>query len=167
MEVNPNYFNGSLEGMDNIRKKVIDALKTELGVNPRVELVAPNSLPADEGKARRVFDLREKDYAKISGCNVWTEFSLRNRKRKFSGAAATSGCSGATGNPPLRSRCCSVFCFLGIGHCGAELEGALFLRPFSMRFSRSRRSSQYANALQGYKSIIVKLATRLNEIKQK
>ena len=64
VEVNPNYFNGSLEGMDNIRKKVIDALKTELGVNPRVELVAPNSLPADEGKARRVFDLREKDYAK-------------------------------------------------------------------------------------------------------
>ena len=64
VEVNPNYFNGSLEGMDNIRKKVIDALKTELGVNPRVELVAPNSLPADEGKARRVFDPREKDYAK-------------------------------------------------------------------------------------------------------
>ena len=41
---------------------VIDALKTELGVNPRVELVAPNSLPAQEGKAKRVFDLRKKDY---------------------------------------------------------------------------------------------------------
>ena len=64
VEVNPNYFTGSLEAMDAIRKKVIDALKTELGVNPRVELVAPNSLPADEGKAKRVFDLRDKDYAK-------------------------------------------------------------------------------------------------------
>ena len=64
VEVNPNYFTGSLEAMDAIRKKVIDALKTELGVNPRVELVAPNSLPVNEGKAKRVFDLREKDYAK-------------------------------------------------------------------------------------------------------
>ena len=41
---------------------MVDALKTELGVNPRVDLVAPNSLPEQEGKAKRVFDLRTKDY---------------------------------------------------------------------------------------------------------
>ena len=62
VEINPHSFSGSLEQMDGIRRKVIDALKTELGVNPRVELVAPNSLPAQEGKAKRVFDLRKKDY---------------------------------------------------------------------------------------------------------
>jgi len=62
VEVNPNSFTGSLDQMDGIRRKVVDALKTELGVNPRVDLVAPNSLPEQEGKAKRVFDLRTKDY---------------------------------------------------------------------------------------------------------
>lgn len=64
VEINPACFSGSLEGADGIRRKVADAVKSELGVNPRVELLAPNTLPEQEGKAKRVFDLREKDYAK-------------------------------------------------------------------------------------------------------
>ena len=64
VEINPACFTGSLEGADGIRRKVADAVKSELGVNPRVELLAPNTLPEQEGKAKRVFDLREKDYAK-------------------------------------------------------------------------------------------------------
>ncbi len=64
LEVNPNYFSDSFAAMESIRRKVGEAVKSELGVNPKIELLKPESIPASEGKVKRVFDLRNKDYAK-------------------------------------------------------------------------------------------------------
>lgn len=62
LEVNPMTFTGSLETMESFRHEVIEAVRTELGITPRVELLEPNSLPEFEGKAKRVIDLRKNDY---------------------------------------------------------------------------------------------------------
>ena len=62
VEVNARNFSGSLEGMDEMKKRIVNAVKTELGVTPKVILMEPNSIPATEGKAKRVVDLRRNDY---------------------------------------------------------------------------------------------------------
>lgn len=64
VEVNAASFTGSLEAMDSLRKNILEAVRTELGVTPRVELLEPNSLPPSEGKAKRVVDLRRNEYRK-------------------------------------------------------------------------------------------------------
>ena len=64
VEVNAASFTGSLEAMDSLRKNILEAVRTELGVTPRVELLEPNSLPPSEGKAKRVLDLRRNEYKK-------------------------------------------------------------------------------------------------------
>jgi phenylacetate-CoA ligase len=43
-----------------LRQKVIEELKSDILITPRVELVEPGSLPKTEGKAVRVIDNREK-----------------------------------------------------------------------------------------------------------
>ncbi len=62
VEVNPRCFTGSLEGMDDMKNRIVNAVRTELGITPKVVLMEPNSLPASEGKAKRVVDLRRNDY---------------------------------------------------------------------------------------------------------
>lgn len=62
VEVNANSFTGSLEAMDHLRQSIVDAVRTELGVTPKVELLEPNSLPPFEGKAKRVIDKRQNEY---------------------------------------------------------------------------------------------------------
>ena len=42
-----------------LQKRITEALKSELLITPRVELVEPHTLPRTEGKAQRVLDNRE------------------------------------------------------------------------------------------------------------
>lgn len=59
VEVRPEFFKGDLWHLENLRKQITEALKSELLVTPKVELVEPDSLPKSEGKAVRVIDKRE------------------------------------------------------------------------------------------------------------
>jgi phenylacetate-CoA ligase len=61
VEVKQEYFREDLKFLKALQKKVTDALKSELLVTPRVELVEHQSLPRGEGKAVRVVDYRGKD----------------------------------------------------------------------------------------------------------
>jgi len=59
VEVRPEIFKGDLRQLENLRKRITEALRSELLVTPKVELVEPDSLPKSEGKAVRVIDRRE------------------------------------------------------------------------------------------------------------
>ena len=59
VEVQPRFFQEDLKYLTNLRKRLTEALKSELLVTPRVELVEPNTLPRTEGKAQRVVDKRQ------------------------------------------------------------------------------------------------------------
>ena len=59
VEVRPQFFRGDLWQLEKLRKQITEALKSELLVTPKVELVEPDSLPKSEGKAVRVMDKRE------------------------------------------------------------------------------------------------------------
>ncbi len=59
VEVRPQFFRGDLWQLERLRKQITEALKSELLVTPKVELVEPDSLPKSEGKAVRVMDRRE------------------------------------------------------------------------------------------------------------
>jgi phenylacetate-CoA ligase len=58
VEVQQNFFHEDLKYLKQLQKKITEALKSELLVTPRVELVEPNTLPRSEGKAQRVIDRR-------------------------------------------------------------------------------------------------------------
>lgn len=59
VEVRPEFFKGDLWQLESLRKQITEALKSELLVTPKVELVEPDTLPKSEGKAVRVVDRRE------------------------------------------------------------------------------------------------------------
>ncbi len=59
VEVQQNFFQEDLKYLTGLQKRITEALKSELLVTPRVELVEPHSLPRTEGKAVRVVDLRD------------------------------------------------------------------------------------------------------------
>jgi phenylacetate-CoA ligase len=59
VEVRPEFFKGDLWQLERLRKQITEALKSEILVTPKVELVEPDSLPKSEGKAVRVMDKRE------------------------------------------------------------------------------------------------------------
>jgi phenylacetate-CoA ligase len=61
VEVKQEFFREDLNFLKNLQKRITDALKSELLVTPKVELVEHNSLPRGEGKAVRVIDHRQKD----------------------------------------------------------------------------------------------------------
>ncbi len=58
VEVQQNFFQEDLRYLKQLQKRITEALKSELLVTPRVELVEPNTLPRTEGKAQRVIDNR-------------------------------------------------------------------------------------------------------------
>ena len=58
VEVQQNFFQEDLKYLKQLQKRITEALKSELLVTPRVELVEPNTLPRSEGKAQRVVDKR-------------------------------------------------------------------------------------------------------------
>jgi len=58
VEVHEGLFTESFSALEKLQKHITADLKSELGVNPKVHLVEPGSLPVTEGKAKRVYDLR-------------------------------------------------------------------------------------------------------------
>lgn len=63
IEMTEEAFSGSLSELEVLQKSLTAALTSELGVNPKVKLVERGSLPVEEGKAKRVYDYREKELA--------------------------------------------------------------------------------------------------------
>ena len=60
VEVQAKFFQEDLKYLTKLQKRITEALKSELLVTPKVELVEPNTLPRTEGKAQRVVDKRAK-----------------------------------------------------------------------------------------------------------
>lgn len=60
VEVRPEWFTGSIDELEKIRKRLTRELHDEILVTPIVQLVEQDSLPQQEGKAIRVVDRRDK-----------------------------------------------------------------------------------------------------------
>lgn len=59
VEVEREFFSGDLKTLERLRRTIIEELKSDILITPKVELVEPNSLPRTEGKAIRVIDNRK------------------------------------------------------------------------------------------------------------
>jgi phenylacetate-CoA ligase len=59
VEVSKEYFTGELKQLEMLRKRIIEELKSEILITPKVDLVGPDILPKGEGKAVRVIDNRK------------------------------------------------------------------------------------------------------------
>ena len=59
VEVDKKYFSGEMKQMEALRKKIIEELKSEILITPKIDLVEPDSIPKGEGKAVRVVDNRK------------------------------------------------------------------------------------------------------------
>ena len=57
--MNPEQFTDTVSGITALEKALGNAMKTMLGINPQVHLVAPKSIARSEGKAVRVVDKRK------------------------------------------------------------------------------------------------------------
>ncbi|MBN1458150.1 MAG: phenylacetate--CoA ligase [Armatimonadetes bacterium] len=60
VELTADAFRGDLAQLREVQDSLTDALRQEILVRPRVELVEPGALPRQEGKAIRVVDERDK-----------------------------------------------------------------------------------------------------------
>jgi len=60
VEVQKEFFDGDLFHLEALQKKIVEALKSDILITPKVDLVAPGSLPKTEGKAIRVIDNRKE-----------------------------------------------------------------------------------------------------------
>jgi len=58
VELSPSSFDGQVGHLTELQNQVVEKLRDELSVRPKVELVASGSLPPSEGKAKRVIDKR-------------------------------------------------------------------------------------------------------------
>ena len=59
VEVDKKYFSGEMKQMETLRKKIVEELKSEILITPKIDLVEPDSIPKGEGKAVRVIDNRK------------------------------------------------------------------------------------------------------------
>ena len=59
VEMSAEQFSDTVSGVTALEKKLANAMKTMLGINPAVHLVAPKSIVRSEGKAVRVIDKRK------------------------------------------------------------------------------------------------------------
>ena len=59
VEMNPEQFTDTVSGITAQEKALSEAMKTMLGINPKVHLVAPKSITRSEGKAVRIIDKRK------------------------------------------------------------------------------------------------------------
>jgi phenylacetate-CoA ligase len=60
VEVEREFFSGELRHLEALRRRIVEELKGDILITPKVDLVEPDSLPKTEGKAVRVIDNREK-----------------------------------------------------------------------------------------------------------
>ena len=59
VELNSDRFSDTVKDIANQEKKLSSAMKTMLGINPKMHLVPPKSIDRSEGKAKRVIDKRK------------------------------------------------------------------------------------------------------------
>ncbi len=59
VEVKKEFFGGNLQQLETLRRRIVEELKSDILITPRVDLVEPDSLPRGEGKAVRVIDNRK------------------------------------------------------------------------------------------------------------
>ena len=59
VEMNPDQFTDTVGGITTLEKKLSNAMKTMLGINPTIHLVPPKTIARSEGKAVRVIDKRK------------------------------------------------------------------------------------------------------------
>jgi len=59
VEVEKAFFAGDLQKLETLRRKIVEELKSDILITPKVDLVEPDSLPKSEGKAIRVVDNRK------------------------------------------------------------------------------------------------------------
>jgi len=59
VEVRREYFMGDLRQLETLRRRIVEELKSDILITPKVDLVEPDSLPVSEGKAKRVQDNRK------------------------------------------------------------------------------------------------------------
>ncbi len=59
VELNPEQFSDTVKDLAIKERALAEAIKTMLGINPKVHLVAPKSIQRSEGKAVRVIDKRK------------------------------------------------------------------------------------------------------------
>ena len=59
VEMTADQFTDKVSDILSMEKSLADALKTMLGINPKVHLVPPKSIVRSEGKAVRVIDKRK------------------------------------------------------------------------------------------------------------
>ena len=59
VEMNPDQFSDKVKDMQKQERELAEAIKTMLGINPKVHLVSPKSITRSEGKAVRVIDKRK------------------------------------------------------------------------------------------------------------
>ncbi|MBN2396783.1 MAG: phenylacetate--CoA ligase [Deltaproteobacteria bacterium] len=60
VEVGKEFFTGNLKQLEALRRRIVEDLKSDILITPKVELVEPGTLPKSEGKAVRVIDNREE-----------------------------------------------------------------------------------------------------------
>jgi phenylacetate-CoA ligase len=59
VEVQQEFFGGDLKQLESLRRRIIEELRSDILITPKVDLVEPDSLPKSEGKAVRVIDNRK------------------------------------------------------------------------------------------------------------
>jgi phenylacetate-CoA ligase len=59
VEVQKEFFGGNLQQLEALRRRIVEEIKSDILITPRVDLVEPDSLPQSEGKAKRVIDNRK------------------------------------------------------------------------------------------------------------
>jgi phenylacetate-CoA ligase len=58
VELYSKMFHGDIRELERLKKKLGEALRAHITINPRIELLEPGSLPPSQGKAQRVIDKR-------------------------------------------------------------------------------------------------------------
>jgi len=58
VEIDRELFDGKIEKLIRLKDEIIDKIRAATLVKPKVELLEPGTLPANEGKAKRVIDKR-------------------------------------------------------------------------------------------------------------
>ncbi|MFB3926670.1 MAG: phenylacetate--CoA ligase family protein [Syntrophales bacterium] len=59
VEVQKDFFDGDVLHLEKLQKRIVEELRSEILITPRVELVGPNAIARGEGKAVRVIDNRK------------------------------------------------------------------------------------------------------------
>ena len=60
MEIKAEAFSDNIRVVEDLRKRVFNAVKNITGLSARITIVEPGSLPRSEGKIKRVIDNRKR-----------------------------------------------------------------------------------------------------------